>query len=122
MDHPGEVDPDLGVEKRRRHRRAAVDDREHRRGEEVGIAGRAGGLDVEVQRIRLADGVRVFPDLLAPCRVDQGRIALADGGGGDGHGADAIQRARCVAATEASTARAVSSVHGPNIGRTTVCL
>ena len=50
----------------------AVDDREHRRRDHVGVAGGPGGLVVEVQRVRLAHGERVLLDLLAADRVDGG--------------------------------------------------
>ena len=40
----GEVDPDVGVEDRRAHRRGAVDDAEHRRRDQVAEAGRLRGL------------------------------------------------------------------------------
>ena len=55
-----------------------VDDGEHRRRHDVGVAGLAGGLDVEVQRVGLADGVGVLLDLLAADRVRHGRVLLAD--------------------------------------------
>ena len=63
------VDPELGIEEHRRDRPHCVDDREHRRSDDVRVARLAGGLDVEVQRIGLADRTRVLAHLLAPDRV-----------------------------------------------------
>ena len=60
---------DLGVEQRRAHRPASVDDREHRRRDDIGVARRSGGVDVEVQRVGLADGRGELADLLAADRV-----------------------------------------------------
>ena len=89
-----EVDPDLGVEHPLRDGRHRVDDREHRRRDDVGVAGLARGLDVEVQRVGLAHGAGVLAHLLAPDRVHAGRIGLADDVGVDGHEAAAVcQRA-----------------------------
>ena len=75
VDQQREVDPDLGVEHRpgpstarsRRRRTSAA-----RRGR---VARRARGLDVEVQRVGLADGERVLADLLAADGVDGRRVA-----------------------------------------------
>ena len=50
----------------------AVDDGEHRRRDDVRIAGRASGLDVEVDGVGLADRARVLPDLLAAHRIHTG--------------------------------------------------
>ena len=47
-----------------------VDDREHRRRDEVGVAGGARRLEVEVQRVGLPHRERVLADLLAPDRVE----------------------------------------------------
>ena len=75
---PREVDADLGVEHPLRDRGHRVDDREHRRRDDVVVARGARGLDVEVQRIGLADGARVLAHLLAPDRVGGRRVGLAD--------------------------------------------
>ena len=50
--------------------RAGVDDREHRRRDEVGVTGGAGRLEVEMQRVGLPHRGRVLADLLAPDRVE----------------------------------------------------
>jgi hypothetical protein len=87
--HAHEVEPDLGVEDRRRDRRTAVDDGEHRRSHHVAVAGGPRRLDVEVQRVRLPHGEGVLLDLLAADGVDDRRVALADRLGAYGH------RGRC---------------------------
>ena len=74
VDHHREVDPDLGVEDPRHHGARLVDDGEHRRRDDVGVAGRARGLDVEVQRVRLADRRGVLLDLLAADGIDDRRV------------------------------------------------
>ena len=67
--------------------RRAVDDREHRRRHDVGVAGGARRLDVEVERVGLADRARVLPDLLPADRVVAGGKVLPIGLGLDGHAA-----------------------------------
>ena len=57
--------PTAGSKQRLLDRRRAVDDGEHRRRDEVRMPGGAGGVEVEVQRVGLADGARVLADLLA---------------------------------------------------------
>ena len=75
VDHHREVELDLGVEDRRPDRRGAVDDCEHRRRQQVRVAGRAGRLEVHAHGVGLADRARVLADLLAPDRVGDGLVA-----------------------------------------------
>ena len=77
MDHAGEVDADLGVEQRRPDRAAGVDDDEHRRGEDVVVAGLASGLGVVVAGVLLAHRGGELAHLLAPHGVAHGFVGLA---------------------------------------------
>ena len=78
VDHHREVDADLRVEDRRRHRAGRVDDREHRRRRHVAEARRLRLLAVEVDGVVLAHRVRVLADLLLAHLVLEGREGLAD--------------------------------------------
>ena len=91
MDHAREVHSHLGVEDRRAHRPAGVDDREHRRRDDVVKPRRAGRLGIEVQGIGLTHRVGVLADLLAPDRVGRGGVGLADGGGVSDIGAESMR-------------------------------
>ena len=53
---------------------------------EVGVTGRLGCVQVKVQRVGLAHGGGVLPDLLAAHRVGGRGVGLADGLGLDRHG------------------------------------
>src|SRR6185437_10712273 len=105
--HHREVELDLGVEDRGPDRRRAVDDREHRGREQVGVAGRASRIQVHAHGIALADRPRVLADLLAPDGVGHGLVGLADRFGVDRHRAAGVYaHARAGGATAASPTRA----------------
>jgi hypothetical protein len=78
MDQVREVDPELRVEERRLEGARTVDDDEHGRRQEVGVAGATGGFQVVVQRVVEARCKGVLADLLATHSVGGGRVALAD--------------------------------------------
>ncbi len=59
--HRRKVHPNLGVKHHRTHRRAAVDDGEHRRRDNVAESRRPGGLDVEVDRVLDPQGISRTP-------------------------------------------------------------
>src|SRR3954453_4600411 len=79
VDHAHEVDGDLRVEDRRPDRAGRVDDREHRRRDDVAKAGALGRAAVEVDLVGLAYGVCVFADLFAPDFVLVRWEGLSDG-------------------------------------------
>src|SRR3954470_22788972 len=54
VDHAHEVDPDLAVEDRRTYGPGRVDDREHRRRDDIAEAGRSRCVAVEVDGVRLS--------------------------------------------------------------------
>ena len=85
VNHHREVHFHLGVEQRWRNRWGAVDDREHRRGYDVGVAGVASGFLVEMQRIGLTDRAGVLLDLLATHCICGGLVFLSDRFGVDWH-------------------------------------
>src|SRR4029079_13952 len=85
VDHRREVDPDVGVENRRAEGGRAVDDGEHRRGDDVAKPCLSGSFAVVVDRLGLADSVRVLADLLEPDLVGRLRVLLAARLGSDWH-------------------------------------
>src|SRR4051812_12940343 len=90
VQHRGEVDPDSGIEDGRPHRAGAVDDAEHRRGDQVTEAGGLGRLVVAMDFVSRPDRVGELPDLLRAHLVCGGGPLLADCFGLDGHGRRAI--------------------------------
>ena len=73
VDHVGEVHPHLGVEQRAGHRPAGVDDGEHRRRDDVGVARGPRRLGIEVQ------GALVSPTAYAYSRTFSRPTAYTSG-------------------------------------------
>ena len=87
----GEVDPHLRVQERGGEPGPAVDDREHRRRHEVGVSRGPRGLEVEMERVGLADRARVLADLLAPDGVGAQRKLLPGRCGIHRHGGESFR-------------------------------
>jgi hypothetical protein len=73
-----EVHPDRGVEHRGSHGAGGVDDGEHRWRDDRPKARLVRGVGIEMDRVGLADDVRVLPDLLASDLVLERLVALPD--------------------------------------------
>src|SRR3954451_20592242 len=93
VQHRGEVDPDSGIEDGRPHRAGAVDDAEHRRGDQVAEPGRLGRIVIAMDVAPSPDRVRELADLLGTHLVAGGWPLLPDGVGLERHERRAILRA-----------------------------
>jgi len=80
VDDPAEVDAAVGLGEELRERGLLYDDREGRRGDDIGVPGRACGLRVVVDRVTREDGTGELPHLLPTDEI-----------GGDGREDPALQ-------------------------------
>ena len=77
VDDAAEVDAGIRLGEQLGERRLLHDDGEGRRRDEVGVAGGARGLDVEVERVGGEDGARELAHLLPPDEVRAGSAGTA---------------------------------------------